>query len=65
MQDAETVAETLYNMSDGQIKTGVYHADIPDTQKQLLHRRWRDGQIKVVCATIGGFRSPSLSLQRH
>jgi ATP-dependent DNA helicase Q1 len=52
-QDAENVAEELHTYSRGQIKTGVYHADVPDSQKESLHVRWRKGEIKVVCATIG------------
>jgi ATP-dependent DNA helicase Q1 len=52
-QDAENVAEELHSYSRGQIKTGVYHADVPDSQKESLHVRWRKGEIKVVCATIG------------
>lgn len=52
-QDAESVAESLATMSDGKIKTGVYHAEIPDGRKEALHRQWREGKVKVVCATIG------------
>lgn len=52
-QDAETVATTLQEESKGRIRTGVYHADIPDAQKEGLHRQWRAGSVQVVCATIG------------
>ncbi|CCL98046.1 uncharacterized protein FIBRA_00040 [Fibroporia radiculosa] len=48
-KDAETVSEDL---SERRIKTGVYHADIGDSQKETLHQRWRQGLVKVVCATI-------------
>lgn len=51
-KDAETVAAGLVETSNGKIKTGVYHADIPDARKEELHRRWRKGEVKVVCATI-------------
>ena len=47
------MAEELNQLSDGRIKTGVYHADRHDTEKDNLHRAWRRGTIKVVCATIG------------
>lgn len=40
-------------MSNGQIKTGVYHSDVPDKQKEALHMKWRRGDVSVVCATIG------------
>ncbi|KIK97438.1 hypothetical protein PAXRUDRAFT_31795 [Paxillus rubicundulus Ve08.2h10] len=51
-KDAETVAASLQDVSNGRIKTGVYHADVADGQKEGLHRQWRDGSIQVVCATI-------------
>ncbi|KAI0747102.1 P-loop containing nucleoside triphosphate hydrolase protein [Daedaleopsis nitida] len=51
-KDAESVAEELTKLSHGKIRTGVYHADVPDQRKEKLHRQWREGQIKVVCATI-------------
>ncbi|KAI0634704.1 P-loop containing nucleoside triphosphate hydrolase protein [Trametes polyzona] len=51
-KNAEQVAKTLEEESDRRILTGVYHADIPDGVKEALHRRWRNGQVKVVCATI-------------
>lgn len=35
------------------IKTGIYHADIEAKKKQMLHEKWREGSVKVVCATIG------------
>lgn len=53
IQDAETVAQELHTFTSGQIKTGVYHADVQDSQKESLHVRWRKGDVKVVCATIG------------
>ena len=52
-QETEKVARELFTYSQGQIKTGVYHADVKDSQKEELHIRWRKGEIKVVCATIG------------
>ncbi|KAF8970329.1 P-loop containing nucleoside triphosphate hydrolase protein [Flammula alnicola] len=42
VKDTETVAEKLREVSNGKIKTG----------KQKLHVDWREGRIKVVCATI-------------
>ena len=54
MQDAETVAQGLSDITNGQIRTGVYHSDVKDGAKEDLHRRWRKGHVKVVCATIGG-----------
>jgi ATP-dependent DNA helicase Q1 len=52
-KDAEGVAEDLQTLSNGKIKTGVYHADRHDREKEGLHVAWRKGSIKVVCATIG------------
>ncbi|RPD55580.1 ATP-dependent DNA helicase [Lentinus tigrinus ALCF2SS1-7] len=51
-KDTESVAEALTTLSEGEIKTGVYHADVPDAVKDMLHRQWREGRVKVVCATI-------------
>lgn len=55
-KDAESVAEDLRKLSGGKIKTGVYHADRHDSEKEGLHKSWRRGDIKVVCATIGSSR---------
>ena len=47
------MAAGIAESSGGQIKTGIYHADVGDKNKESLHKRWRQGQIQVVCATIG------------
>ncbi|KAF9261337.1 ATP-dependent DNA helicase [Marasmius fiardii PR-910] len=49
-KDAEKVAEEL--QTRGKIRTGVYHADRTDGEKERLHGQWRGGIVKVVCATI-------------
>ncbi|KDQ10516.1 hypothetical protein BOTBODRAFT_115767 [Botryobasidium botryosum FD-172 SS1] len=51
-KDTETVAIGLRETSGDKIKTGVYHADIPESEKERLHIRWRSGEVQVVCATI-------------
>ncbi|KAG2152610.1 P-loop containing nucleoside triphosphate hydrolase protein [Suillus bovinus] len=51
-KDAESVAESIQAVSNGRIKTGVYHADVEDGQKERLHMQWREGKVQVVCATI-------------
>ena len=51
------MAEQLNVLSGGRIKTGVYHADIAAKAKENLHQAWREGKIKVVCATIGDVMS--------
>ncbi|KAF8816782.1 ATP-dependent DNA helicase [Phlegmacium glaucopus] len=51
-RDTEHVAQKLKEISNGRIKTGVYHARIADSEKEKLHKAWRCGNIKVVCATI-------------
>ncbi|KAI0302808.1 P-loop containing nucleoside triphosphate hydrolase protein, partial [Multifurca ochricompacta] len=50
--DSERVAADLDSVSQGRIKTGVYHAEINDKAKEELHESWRRGRVKVVCATI-------------
>ncbi|OCF37459.1 ATP-dependent DNA helicase [Kwoniella heveanensis BCC8398] len=51
-KDAETVAYELRTWSNGDIKTGVYHAGIDDFQKERIHSNWREGKVNVICATI-------------
>ncbi|KIY65535.1 ATP-dependent DNA helicase [Cylindrobasidium torrendii FP15055 ss-10] len=34
------------------IRTGFYHADKKDGEKEHLHEQWHRGEIQVVCATI-------------
>ncbi|KAI0824919.1 P-loop containing nucleoside triphosphate hydrolase protein [Trametes gibbosa] len=51
-KDAEFVAQELHEQSHREIRTGVYHADIAAARKEDLHKRWRNGQVNVVCATI-------------
>ncbi|KAK2459937.1 hypothetical protein APHAL10511_008066 [Amanita phalloides] len=51
-KDSEIVSQELMKITNGQIKTGVYHAGRPDREKEHLHSEWRKGNIKVVCATI-------------
>ncbi|KAJ7293437.1 P-loop containing nucleoside triphosphate hydrolase protein [Mycena rebaudengoi] len=51
-KDAERVAEGLQEQSGGRIKTGVYHSEKKDNDKEMLHKQWRKGAIQVVCATI-------------
>lgn len=28
------------------VQTGVYHASIDDSEKEMIHTRWRQGKIK-------------------
>ncbi|KAF9027266.1 P-loop containing nucleoside triphosphate hydrolase protein [Rhodocollybia butyracea] len=49
-KDTEKVAAEL--ATRGKIRTGVYHADRSDREKDKLHRDWHRGDVKVVCATI-------------
>lgn len=51
-KDTATVAEGLRQASGGKIKTGVYHAGLPDDEKEKVHVLWREGKINTVCATI-------------
>lgn len=51
-KETYTTAEELERLSRGAIRTGVYNADVDDETKALVHRRWRTGEIHVVCATI-------------
>ncbi|KIM36716.1 hypothetical protein M413DRAFT_449052 [Hebeloma cylindrosporum] len=52
VKDTHTVAEKLFDISEGRIKTGVYNASVAPGEKERLHIAWRAGKVKVVCATI-------------
>ncbi|KAG5651808.1 hypothetical protein H0H81_007331 [Sphagnurus paluster] len=52
-KDTETVAKGLEEYSKNKIKAGIYHADRSESQKEEVHNAWRDGEMKVVCATVG------------
>jgi ATP-dependent DNA helicase Q1 len=41
----------------------VYHAEINDKHKEELHERWRSGEVKVMCATIGVSAAVTWSLR--
>lgn len=53
VQESEDVAAGINAESNGKIKTGVYNAKVDDAQRMRLHERWRNGEVQVVCATIG------------
>ncbi|KAJ3719596.1 P-loop containing nucleoside triphosphate hydrolase protein [Lentinula guzmanii] len=49
-KDSEKVAAELNKR--GGIRTGVYHSDRSESEKEKLHMNWQKGVVKVVCATI-------------
>lgn len=63
VQDAEDVAKGIREGSKGKIKCGVYHAAIPDAQKEGLHEAWKAGRVKVVCATVGASCTVKISFR--
>lgn len=67
-KDTEVMADALSELSGGQIKTGCYHADVDDDKKHRIHVRWRDGKVRVVCATIAfgmGIDKPDVRFVIH
>lgn len=40
----------LNELSNGKIKTGVYHAKKSDGEREQLQRLWWKGDVQVVCA---------------
>ncbi|CAO1636822.1 unnamed protein product [Sympodiomycopsis kandeliae] len=67
-KDTETMAAQLNELSQGRIKTGCYHADVDDDQKHRIHVRWREGKVRVVCATIAfgmGIDKPDVRFVLH
>ncbi|KIK00405.1 hypothetical protein K443DRAFT_7692 [Laccaria amethystina LaAM-08-1] len=51
-KESEIVAQQLKELSQNRIRTGTYHADVAAAQKESLHKAWRNGSVRVVCATI-------------
>lgn len=51
-KDTHAVADALRQHSGGRLRTGVYHADLDEAEKQRVHADWRAGRVAVVCATI-------------
>ncbi|CAO3566767.1 unnamed protein product [Mortierella alpina] len=67
-KDTHIFAAGIAEASQGRIRTSAYHADIEDAQKELIHERWRDGRIQVVCATIAfglGINHPNVRFVIH
>lgn len=67
-KDTETMASTLRELSEGRIRTDCYHADVDDYEKHSVHVRWREGKIRVVCATIAfgmGIDKPDVRFVLH
>jgi ATP-dependent DNA helicase Q1 len=50
--DTQKMADALNEISKGKIRASVYHADLADDQKTRIHKRWREGGLDVVVATI-------------
>ena len=40
------------NNGNVRMRVGVYHADIPPHERDTIQRKWRQGHIQVICATI-------------
>lgn len=51
-KETETFAQAIREYSEGKIKIGTYHAGMSDYDKENIHKRWREGRIKCVVATI-------------
>ncbi|KAI9145342.1 P-loop containing nucleoside triphosphate hydrolase protein [Paraphysoderma sedebokerense] len=51
-KETAQVAESLEKISKSRVQCGIYHADLASTERERVHRNWRDGKIMVVCATI-------------
>ncbi|KAF9572926.1 hypothetical protein EC968_009232 [Mortierella alpina] len=67
-KDTHVFATGIAEASQGRIRTSAYHADIEDAQKELIHERWRDGRIQVVCATIAfglGINHPNVRMVKY
>lgn len=49
-KECETVSKSLQNQG---ISADVYHAGLPDKQRQNVQAKWINNHINVICATIG------------
>lgn len=62
------MAKGLEEYSKNKIKAGIYHADRSESQKEEVHNAWRDGEMKVVCATVAfglGIDKPDVRFVLH
>lgn len=67
-KDTETVASAIYRLSDQQISTHSYHADMDDDSKHRVHILWRQKKLQVVVATIAfglGINHPDVRFVIH
>jgi ATP-dependent DNA helicase Q1 len=61
-KDTEALSRDLRSESDNKIQCSVYHADLSDQEKELVHLHWRRGTIKVVIATTAFGSDDSLNI---
>lgn len=47
-KDTEMMAEALVKLG---LSAAYYHADLNDDSRERVHLGWRDGKIKICCAT--------------
>ncbi|KAH9830078.1 ATP-dependent DNA helicase [Rhodofomes roseus] len=51
-KDVASVAAELESESGQDIKTGIYHADLSPEERSNVYGKWREGKVRVICATI-------------
>ncbi|KAL4440297.1 hypothetical protein ABPG75_003298 [Micractinium tetrahymenae] len=64
-KDAETLAEELRGLG---ISCAAYHADLDAAVRESVHRRWSQGRLQVICATIAfgmGINNPHVRFVVH
>ncbi|RKO89068.1 P-loop containing nucleoside triphosphate hydrolase protein, partial [Blyttiomyces helicus] len=67
-KETVTVADAIYAASNHRIKTGAYHADLPDDVRDNVHLEWRAGRIHCVVASIAfgmGINQPHVRYVIH
>ncbi|RUP47746.1 hypothetical protein BC936DRAFT_145380 [Jimgerdemannia flammicorona] len=67
-KDTQSVADGIAKESKGVIKSGVYHADLPEDQKERIHKLWRENRLHVIVATIAfglGINHPDVRFVIH
>ncbi|KAI0073245.1 ATP-dependent DNA helicase [Panus rudis PR-1116 ss-1] len=52
VKESQEVSEGLKRESKGRIKSAEYNASLSEEHKFKIHDDWREGRVKVVCATI-------------
>lgn len=67
-KECDHLATALNEFEGGVLKCAVYHSDVSSRDKESIHRKWKEGSVRVVCATIAfglGINHPHVRFVIH